>query len=103
MLRQLRLAATDHRGGLGAVGRQRAVEARHVENGLRVLALADREVQLLLTGRPAARTVILVEVVGERRRKIGALLLGEIDASFSIEAQSNPARDKPAQRDLLAE
>ena len=46
-----------------AVGRQRRVEARHVRDRLRVLALPDRQVERRRALRPAARPVLLVEVL----------------------------------------
>ena len=103
LLRQLGLPALDHRLRLGAVGRQCAVEPRHVEHRLRILALTDGEVQLLLARRPALRSVLLVEVFRKRRREIRPLLFRQVDARLSIEAESDAAGDETAERDLLTQ
>src|SRR6185437_3414609 len=87
---------------LAAVGGKRAVKARHVQHGLGVLTLADRQIELFLARRPAAR-VFLVEVFRNTRRKLRAVLLGEVDPRLLVESERHAAGDEPAQTELLAE
>ena len=97
-LRALRRATLDHRRGFAAVGRQGAVEPRHVDHGLRVVALADRQVQLVRAGRPVPRAVLLVEVLrNARSERAGRFSSGRSIPAF-VEAERDRPGDEPGQR-----
>src|SRR4030095_7439354 len=89
--------ASDPRRGCCAVGRERRVEPRHVENRLRVLALSDRHVHGSGTFGPAARAVLLVEVIGDAIRERRSLLFGKVNSGFGEEAQLDPSGNEAAQ------
>ena len=67
-----------------AIARELLVQPHHLHERLRVLALPDREVQRD-GGRPAARTVNAIVVLGSRR-ELRWQLSGEIDPRTSAES-----------------
>src|SRR5438876_2760882 len=101
--RHVRVGSGVHQEGWPgvAVAREHLVEADHVDEGLRVLALSDREVQRDGRG-PAARAVGAV-VVLRPRWELGGDFSGQVDARARVESDAVRLLEQRAEADLEAE